>query len=515
VVVACLAAISGAVYVVAGNRGSSHPDAWDERLVDLVAFVEDERGLSFDHPVAVDFLTAQEFSDRTRLGEAELTDEDRRRIDESTAPLQALGMLPADFDALESTNDIADTGTLAYYDPLTERITVRGTDMTVDLRVTLAHELVHALQDQHFDLDMGDDRDTTSEQAAAFLALVEGDAVRIENAYIDSLPDEEFDRYADTAEQAYDEARAELDTVPDVLVASQAAPYALGAPLVELIAAEGGNHAVDEAFDDPPATTEHMVDPRSYFDGDSMRDITAPDPPAGADRIGEEGNLGALALFLVLSERIDPLVALSASDGWGGDAYVVYDDAGRTCIDLAVGGDTSGDQDEIRQALEAWAAAGPAGSASVRADAGVRLSACEPDAGAEASDLALDALTLPAVRSAVMWGIGAEAGNADDAFAVGDCFVRAVPLDQLVQANESPEPPADVTAAIDQAIADCAAAPRSPAAPLGGRADRRGRGPSGPAPKAPRAGDSVVSLSAAQPPRTSRRGLSAQPLRSP
>lgn len=462
-VVASLGVAGGAIYVVTDDGGSSHPDRWDERVVDLVAFVEDERGLEFEHPVAVDFLTAEEYSERTRIDEAELTDEDRRLIEEGAAPLRALGLVPEDFDPVESENELADTATLAYYDPFTDRVTVRGTEMTVDLRVTLVHELVHALQDQHFDIEsVWDDPEVTSEELAGFTALVEGDAVRIESAYVDSLPDDELDDYIDTAEQVYDAAQEELGSVPGVLVAVGAAPYALGPSLVELIAAEGGNRAVDDAFDDPPATTEHMVDPRSYFAGEPAREVATPDLPGGGDQVGETDSLGALRLFLVLSERIDPLMALTAADGWGGDTFVVYEAAGQTCVDLAVEGDTAGDTDEIRQALEEWAAAGPAGTASVGSEGsedtegGVVLSACEPDGGAEPSDLALDALTLPAVRAGVMWGFGVGASDVDDAFAIGDCFVRAMPLEQLVEANESAEPPADVTAAIDDALEECA-----------------------------------------------------------
>jgi hypothetical protein len=40
--------------------------AWDARIVDLVRFVEDERELTFKHPVKVKFLTEAEF--RTAVG---------------------------------------------------------------------------------------------------------------------------------------------------------------------------------------------------------------------------------------------------------------------------------------------------------------------------------------------------------------------------------------------------------------------------------------------------------------
>jgi hypothetical protein len=456
-VVACLGVTAGAIYVVTEDRATWHPDEWDPRVVDVAAFVEDERGLRFDHPVAVDFLTAEQYSQRTRVDESQLTGGDRRLIEEGTAPLRALGLVPADFDAVESANDLSDTATAAFYDPLSERIAVRGTEMTADLRVTLAHELVHVLQDQHFDLEaLLDDVDPTGDQLAGYLALIEGDATRIQYAYVRSLPSDERDSYLDAADQASSAANEQLCAIPGVLVAMEGAPYALGPALVELIAADGGNPAVDDAFHHPPTTTEHMFDPRSYFSGESAHDVAAPAVPGGGEQIGEGDSLGALPLFLLLSERIDPLMALSAADGWGGDAYVVYDRGGTTCMDLAVEGDSARDGEELLGALQAWASAGPTGAAHVRSDGDLALvSTCQPGAGTRPSRRGLDALTLPAVRAQVMLHAGRPAGDVDEAFGAADCFVRAVPLDQLVEANESAEPPADVRAAIDRALDDC------------------------------------------------------------
>jgi hypothetical protein len=455
--VACVGAAGGAIYLATDDEGPSYPDEWDRRLVDLAAFVEDERGLRFDHPVAVDFLTAEEYSERTRVQESELTREDQRLIEERTAPLRALGLVPDDFDAVESANELSDTATVAYYDPLRERIVVRGTATTTDLRVTLAHELVHVLQDQHFGLEeMLDEGGLKGDRLSGHLALIEGDATRIQQVYVRSLPGAERDDYLDAAGETADEAQEQLEAVPGVLVATEGAPYALGPSLVELIAAEGGNGAVDEAFDDPPATTEHMVDPRSYFAGDPALEVAAPVVPTGGEQVGEDDSLGALPIFLLLSERIDPLVALSAADGWGGDAYVVYDRRGTTCIDLAVEGDSARDGDELLEAFQAWVSAGPPGAARARSDGDLSvLSACDPGSGAEPSGLALDALTLPAVRAQVMVAAGGAADAADEAFGAANCFVRVVPLPQLVQANESPDPPAAVRTAIDRAIAKC------------------------------------------------------------
>jgi hypothetical protein len=83
------------------------------------------------------------------------------------------------------------------------------------------------------------------------------------------------------------------------------------------------------------------------------------------------------------------------------------------------------------------------------------VSTCDPGADTRPFRAALDAMTLPAVRAQVMLAAGGTAGDVDEAFGAADCFVRAVPLDTLIEANESAEPSAQVMSAIDRAIADC------------------------------------------------------------
>src|SRR5262245_56655055 len=55
--------------------------------------------------------------------------------------------MSGDFDLLKANEDLVDAGTAAFYGPDTQRVAVRGTDMTVEVRVTLAHELTHVLQE--------------------------------------------------------------------------------------------------------------------------------------------------------------------------------------------------------------------------------------------------------------------------------------------------------------------------------------------------------------------------------
>ena len=61
--------VVSALVVVRGD-GIDHPEEWDERVVDLAAFVEQERGLEFERPVTVEFLNDDEYSAPPRWEDA-------------------------------------------------------------------------------------------------------------------------------------------------------------------------------------------------------------------------------------------------------------------------------------------------------------------------------------------------------------------------------------------------------------------------------------------------------------
>ncbi len=161
--------------------------------------------------------------------------------------------------------------------------------------------------------------------------------------------------------------------MPVALQALQAAPYILGPPFMELLDAVGHQAKVDGALRDPPTTDEQVFDPRAFLSGNKPLDVDEPPLPDGItdDKKVDSGDFGATSWFFVLAERIDPLVALRAVDGWGGDAYVAYDKGGSTCIRLNWRGDTSTDDQEMHDALDQWAAAMPSGATSVTANGDV------------------------------------------------------------------------------------------------------------------------------------------------
>ncbi len=173
------------------QRGPDFPDEWDPEVADFADFVEKERGLEFDHPVYVDFLSDAEFEKEVTSEDSELTDEDREEIEQAEAQMRALGLLAPGTDLLDATNDLLAGGVVGLYDHEDKRIRMRGTDLTPNVRSTLVHELTHALQDQRFDLEAKikeHEADDDSSAAAVWSGIIEGDADRVEEAWAASLP---------------------------------------------------------------------------------------------------------------------------------------------------------------------------------------------------------------------------------------------------------------------------------------------------------------------------------------
>ena len=454
--------------VVNSGYGNSdkYPNEWDPRVADLVDFVEHERGLEFEHPVYVDFLSASAYSDEMRVDSSDMTDEETEALEQQTSFLRALGLASGDIDLLEAGNDLADTGTLAFYDVMSEHVVVRGKEMSVGLEVTLVHELTHALQDQVFDLEelqMGldvDPEDPNLDVFAGYQALVEGDAVRIENAYVEGLSNDDFDEYVESYNSDVEAAEAGMGDIPGALMASQLLPYVLGQPLVDLIAADGGNDAVDDAFDQLPSTGEHLLDPRAYFDGQEAEPLDAPALPEGVTESLDEGTISAVDLYILLAERLDPLVALKAADGWGNGRYVTYEDDDRTCVRFTVDGDTEADDREIDEALQGWVDAAPiASDAEMQPDVDdTAVQSCDPGAGGPAiEDRAMDALTVPATRSQIMLdAVGAGGLDVDEAWDASNCIVGELGYEKVVAlANAAEE--SDLPEGLDEAFSTCGA----------------------------------------------------------
>ena len=360
----------------------SYPDKWDARVLPYVKIVEKERGLRFFHPIEVEFLSDEAFKKDVTADKEDLTDEDRKEIEQATGLLRSLGLIEGELDLFEQFNTLQGSSVIGYYSYDDERIRIRGMSLGPAAKSTLVHELTHALQDQHFDLGKRQkafEEDDDDAASTAFDALVEGDAERIQTAYRQNLSEKQRAALDRDQNKSFRDSSKQTTEVPEIFKTFMSSPYTLGEAMLALAVKLDGNDAVDRLFRDPPATDEHLLDPWTLIaDHQDAIKVDEPKLEEGDDEF-DSGDFGALGWYVVLAERVPLLDALDAVDGWGGDAYVAFERDGVSCVRVNYRGDTERDVTEMRSALTTWVDALPGGPASVRLDGDqLMFESCDP-----------------------------------------------------------------------------------------------------------------------------------------
>jgi hypothetical protein len=440
----------------------SYPNQWDPRVAAIAEFVERERELAFKHPVAVDFLTSEQYHDAVVAGDEVVVADDEGGSNsnvmteaDTVAEFRALGLISGEVDLGAANDTLADSGTLAFYSPDDKRVRVRGSDMTPGLRVTLAHELTHALQDQNFDLALG-----PINRASTFRAIVEGDATRIEYIYESKIltgAEREQMATSDEAARAAYEAQLTTSNIPTVLSTAFGLPYAVGPQFVEIVAARGGNSAVDAITIFPPASEVALLDPlRPNIDG---MNATVPRPrlPAGAEVL-DHSSMGAGLMFLLLGERSEPDVALEAAFTWQGDASVISRQQGRVCFDADFF--TAGSADALLAGMTAWATAMPAeaGADASGTAFAVHIHSCDPGTGVAfaVAGRTQQTLTYAAIRSELELELARDTDLTNArATCIADEATSTISAVDLATGSFDMIADPELTAAIRQAILTC------------------------------------------------------------
>jgi hypothetical protein len=341
ILVTFLAGVRGAVRVHTERAHRLDPGT-SAVIAELKAFVESTRGLRFLGPVDVAVVGDAAFRRVLSGG----TPTERPDVDVANAVLRALGLLPADGPA--PTGDLDPDTVAGFYDTETEELVVRGPNLSPFVRQVLVHELTHALDDQHFDLDP----DFVDDEAAlAFEALVEGDAVVVESRYLASLPEAERQEAAAEEEATFGGAGRRIS---DKEAELGAFPYRDGPRLVAALLAAGGPGRLDAAFRAPPVSSAEVLHPERFLAGRGRAGV----PPVVADgRVVDDGVLGEVILRLVVAGAVPRDQAARAAAGWAGDRYVAWSAGGRTCLRATVVMDNAAEAAELAAGLRPWAGA--------------------------------------------------------------------------------------------------------------------------------------------------------------
>lgn len=384
--VVAMSALAPAASATSTATTAPVPKQWDPRLKPIADKVAELRHLEFDHPVAAKFLDDAAFEKKVAVDRSKLTKEDKESIARSQGQLRAVGLIGSDVDLLDAVESLQQSGVLAYYDPKTKQITVKGSDLDeVSTRVTVAHELTHALQDQHFDLEKLSKAAVKVHGTTALQTVVEGDARRIENAYEATLSDADQQEHATQRATLGREAQTEIAAkgVPDTMSVLFQAPYLLGPSMLMAVIAKDEEKGVDALFEDPPVADASFVTPSTLLDHRTFQTVARPALQAGEKRSGKADVFGSLALFQVLASRLDNATALSAADAWDGDAMVTFTRNDQVCLRATFAGKGTDGIATMTDAWKQWAALVPAGTATVDGTADrVTVTACDPGSAA-------------------------------------------------------------------------------------------------------------------------------------
>lgn len=320
------------------------------RAVEQVAAAH--RGLDFLHDVPVDVRTDAQLDARlVQIVNASISPEQLHR---RTLAWRAIGVIPPDADLARALRSYYSGQVLGFYVPETGELVYTGSDVDPSLLegAVLAHELTHALDDQHFDLVRVDrlGSQCRDELSMAALGAVEGSAQYVATTAIADL------RPIATGTGIADVGGGTSPEVPPFFQALQQWPYAAGTTFIQSRFEEGGTRAVDAAIRHLPVSTEQILHPQRY-PNDTPQPLDVPDL---SDALGPRWRdldvmeVGEAWLQLALSLRIDGALLDRATPGWDGGIYRAWTDGDQVAVLLRTVWDTAADADEFAAAMRAW-----------------------------------------------------------------------------------------------------------------------------------------------------------------
>ncbi|MDX2051977.1 MAG: hypothetical protein SFV15_06250 [Polyangiaceae bacterium] len=242
--------------------------------------------------------------------------------------LLSLGLVPPEFDYLASVQQLMTDQLAGFYDPKEKTMHLLSDLTPEDQKTTLYHELVHALQDQHFDLRTLTAWQTDgSDRQSAVHALAEGDAT---SAMLQALlaPGQRAEDLPDAlleAQTAGSLAVMGTDAVPAIIKRSLLAPYVDGLNFVHWARRRGGWKAVDDLWRRMPASSEQVLHPEKWLTNEKPECVAVPAPGStGPKALIYHDIMGEQALRILLEEWLPKAAARDAATGWAGDRLAIF-----------------------------------------------------------------------------------------------------------------------------------------------------------------------------------------------
>ena len=284
------------------------------------------RGLNFKTPVDYNVLTRKQIKETISGKLAEVFSE--QEFVDVTAAFAVLGLLPENYPLRQKYIDLLGEQVAAFYDQHQHKLFMYE-DASLENsqnRVVLAHELTHALQDQHFGLKrLPLEIKTNDDMAAAASALVEGEATLVMSEYM--MKNLSLKALKDNVAASITQNMSELASAPRYLREMLVFPYLRGQEFCSSLFGGGGYKAVSAAYEKPPTSTAQILHPEKFFREPREEPIAIEwaDVTVKGKKPSADNTLGEMGTRIQIAQFTDDRTGEDAANGWRGDRYVCYE----------------------------------------------------------------------------------------------------------------------------------------------------------------------------------------------
>lgn len=294
----------------------------------------------------------------------------------------ALGLLSPEVDLRALLTEVLGEQVVGFYDPKEALLVIREDVMVTlgretngddETRIVIIHELVHAIQDQHFDLQAGMDRERDTDGDNAYHSVVEGDATLAMLGYVTEARGMPLSAITQSPEllsrigatqTAAGSGGESLARAPAILRVSLVAPYTRGLAFCAALHAVGGFSGIDGAFRTAPASMEQVMHPQKYMAQEAPIAVRLPELAGLASAgytVADEDTLGEMEIGVYLALGTPHDTNDAAAAGWGGDRLRVYSQPnGPAAVVWRMDWDTEADAEQAERAANVGLGAIPA-----------------------------------------------------------------------------------------------------------------------------------------------------------
>ena len=250
----------------------------------------------------------------------------------SARSAEAFGLIPKGFNLDSFLVDLLTEQIAGLYDPKAHEFYIADWIPADEQRMVMAHELTHALEDQHFDIEPwvhaarpNDDAEMAREavlEGSAMAAMLEYE-LKGRGVKLSDLP--EFDPSVFVGDLA---ETPTLKKAPAFIKDSLMFPYFSGLTFSIGVLKSGGWPAFSSVFARPPANTQQILHPELYFANRAPLSLTVDLPTAGPGEnwvLLEQNSLGELGWNEVFKQFVEEPRAKAMAAGWDGDQYATFE----------------------------------------------------------------------------------------------------------------------------------------------------------------------------------------------